>query len=269
MGSFTKITTMQSNKNVIDLAIIIPTLNEEHFVGFLLDSIAQQSVLPKEVVVVDAYSRDKTVAEVRKRQQILSQLKIFRISRYTISRQRNFGVKQTTANNLLFLDADTELRGKDILKKYLEQVQKKHSDLAIATNKPTTDRFKDNMYFRAMDLIFRISKPVWPMATCMNMYIRRAFFERIGGFDESIAVGEDFEIVHRIVKGGGKFSIISDPKIHTSPRRFEKEGRIRFALKATRSFIRVVRHGHRNNPIEYEFGHFTKDYQLRKKHQET
>lgn len=255
---------MPNPKPIIDLAIIVPTLNEEHFIGYLLDSIAHQSVLPKEIVVVDAYSRDKTVSEIRQRQKILPQLKVFRLPRYTISRQRNFGVAQTTAPHLLFLDADTELRGKDVLKRYFEKVLKKKPDLAIATNKPSTEHWKDEVYFRAMDWIFKISKPIWPIATCMNMYMKRTAFESIGGFDDSIAVGEDLEIVYRLVKIGGKYSIISDPKVHTSPRRFEREGRIRFALKSAKSFIRIVRHGYRNNPIEYEFGHFNEKDQPKK-----
>lgn len=257
---------MLEPKTVIDLAIIIPTLNEEHFIGYLLDSIAHQSVLSKEIIVVDAYSRDKTVSEIRKRQQKLPQLTVFRIPRYTISRQRNFGVRHTTARHLLFLDADTELRSKDVLKRYFQVVLKKKPDLAIATNKPSTKYWKDEVCFRAMDLIFRISKPIWPMATCMNMYMSRQAFEKIGGFDDSIAVGEDLEMVYRAVKKGNKFLIISDPKVHTSPRRFEKEGRIRYTLKVARSFIRIVRHGYRDNPVEYEFGHFTEDDQPRKRH---
>lgn len=250
-------------KDILDLAIIIPTLNEEYFIGYLLDSIVYQSVLPKEIVVIDAYSTDKTVIEVRKRQQLFPQLQVFRMPKYTIARQRNFGVTKSTAKHLLFLDADTELRGKNVLKRYFEQVRKKRADLAIATNQPTTDHWKDSMYFKAMDLLFKISKPIWPMGTCMNMYVKRAIFEKMGAFNESIAVGEDLEIIYRIVKRGGKFLIISDPKIHTSPRRFEREGRIRFALKATRSFIRIVRHGYKNLPIEYRFGHFTKQDQPR------
>lgn len=251
------------DKEIIDLAIVIPTLNEEHFIGYLLDSIAHQSVSPKEIVVVDAYSRDKTIFEIRKRIKVLPQLQVFRISRYTIARQRNLGVSKTSAPHLLFLDADTELRGKDVLKRYFQVILKKKPDLAMATNKPSTEYWKDKVYFRAMDLVLKISKPIWPMALCMNMYIRREMFEKMGGFDDSIAVGEDLEIVHRVVKGGGKFSIISDPKVHTSPRRFEREGRIRFLLKSARSFIRVVRHGYKNNPIEYEFGHFTAEDQPR------
>lgn len=243
---------------IIDLAIVIPTLNEQHYIGKLLDSIANQTVLPKEIVVVDAYSKDKTISQIRKRQKVLPQLKVFRIRRYTIARQRNFGVKQTTTKHLLFLDADTELRGKDVLKRYFDQVKKKYSDLAIATNMPTTEYWKDWVYFRAMDLIFRISKPIWPMAMGINMYIKREVFEKIGGFDEEIAVGEDFEMVHRVVKKNGKFSILSLPKIHTSPRRYIKEGRVRFAIKTANSFFRVLRYGYRNNPIKYEFGNFKK-----------
>lgn len=251
-------------KDIIDLAIVIPTLNEEHFVGYLLDSIFKQSVQPKEIVVVDACSQDKTMEQVKLRQKSLTQLKFFQIPKFTVSRQRNFGVKQTTAGHLVFLDADTELRGPNILKKYFEQIKKRGPDLAIVASGPTTDYWKDKVFFTAMDLLFKTLKPIWPMATGVNMYVKRKAFERVGGFDESIAVAEDFELVHRLVKAGGKFSIISDPKIHTSPRRIEKEGRINFIIKNIRAFIRIIRKGYQNNPLEYEFGHFTQEDQTRK-----
>lgn len=256
---------MHKPQDILDLAIIIPTLNEEHFVGYLLDSIINQSVQPKEIVVVDAYSQDKTIEQVRMRQTLLPQLKLVQIPKFTVSRQRNFGVRQTTTKHLLFLDADTELRGPNVLKKYFEQIKKTDPDLAVVTNNPTTNYWKDKVFFTAMDLLFKTLKSIWPMALGINMYIKRETFERVGGFDESIVVGEDFEIVHRLVKAGGKFSIISDPKIHTSPRRFEKEGRIRLTLKSIWSFFRIVRKGYKDIPLKYEFGHFTAADQPRKR----
>ena len=51
---------------MIDLAIIIPTLNEEHFIGYLLDSIIRQNIQPKEIVIVDAYSKDTTLDIAKK-----------------------------------------------------------------------------------------------------------------------------------------------------------------------------------------------------------
>ncbi len=245
------------SKEIIDLAIITPTLNEEHFIGCLLDSIINQDVQPKEIVVVDAYSTDKTMLRIKSRQKQLPQLKIFQITKSTIARQRNFGVKQTIAKHLLFLDADANLREADALKRYFAQIKEGNFDLAIATNYSTTNYWKDKVFFKAIDLAFKIFKPIWPMATSINMYILRDTFKKNGGFDENIAVGEDFEIVYRIVKNKGKFSILDDPKVYTSPRRLEKTGRINFALKSIQSFIRIVRYGFRNNPIDYEFGKFT------------
>lgn len=243
--------------HMINLAVIIPTLNEEHFIGYLLDCLINQSLQPKEIVIVDACSSDKTIDQIKLRQKKLPALKVFQIPKFTIARQRNFGVSKTSAPHLLFLDADTELRDKDVLKKYLAEVKKRGCDLAIATNKPTSTYWKDRLFFKVMDLTFKLAKPFWPMATSINMYVSRTMFNKAGGFDESIAVGEDFEFVYRIVKKGGKFSILSSPKIHTSPRRFKREGRIKFSLKTTRSFLQIVRHGFKNNAIEYEFGHFT------------
>lgn len=252
-------------KAIVDLAVIIPTLNEEHFIGYLLDSIGNQNVQPKQIVVVDVYSKDKTINQIKKRKKLLPQLKFFQIPKSTISRQRNYGVSKTSSNHLLFLDADVELRRKDTLKEYFHQIQKKNADLIIATNKSTTNYWKDRLFFKCMDLLFKLSKPIWPMATAINMYIKREVYEKIGGFDENVAVGEDFELVNRLIKNKRKFAIISSPNIYASPRRLQREGRINFILKSARSFFQVIRYGFKNNPVEYQFGHFTLVDQPRKR----
>lgn len=247
---------MQKNEQIIDLAIIIPTLNEEHFVGYLLDSIIQQSVLPKEIVVVDAYSRDKTVNEIRKRQKFLPQLKVFRIPRYTISRQRNFGVKQTTAKHLLFLDADMKLRNKDVLEKYFHEVLTKKPDVAAAKNLPDSSYWKDLLYFTAEDLLFKISKYFWPIVTARNLYVRRKTFNEVQGFDEELAVGEDQELAHKIVRNGGKLVFLKSVKLHTSTRRVEQQGRRKYALQMILFGLDTLLRGHKKSKVKYEFGNF-------------
>ena len=94
-------------KQVLDLAIVIPTLNEEKYIGGLLESIARQSVQPSEVVIVDAFSKDKTEEEVKKWAKKIPQLKFYQIPKDTISKQRNYGVKKTKASRILFLDEPT------------------------------------------------------------------------------------------------------------------------------------------------------------------
>ena len=245
-------------KKIIDLAVIIPTLNEEYFIGSLLNSIAGQSVLPKEIVVVDAYSSDKTIAEVQKRQNILPQLKFFKIPRFTVARQRNFGAGKTLASNILFLDADMELKNKDVLAKYLDEVFQKRCDSAAAANLPNSKYWKDRIFFKAENLLFKASQLFWPVVTARNLFVRRAIFEKIRGFDEELTVGEDQELVHRIIKGGSRFMFLKKVSLHTSARREGMEGRRRYALKMIRFGLGIILKGRRKSTVKYEFGNFKK-----------
>lgn len=240
----------------IDLAIIIPTLNEEHFIGKLLDSIINQTVLPKEIVVVDACSKDRTIEEVEKRQKSLPNLRFFRIPKSTISTQRNFGAKKTKAPHLLFLDADTVLQEVDILKKYFNEVLEEKPDIASAFNLPLSNCWKDRVFFRAMNIISRLSQPIWPMITGMNIFLKREAFEKLRGFDEGIRVGEDVDLVQRAAKLKLRFSFLKTVHIHTSTRRLKYEGRRNYVFKLCLIGFNMLLYGKKNIKTNYEFGHF-------------
>src|SRR5258708_4861948 len=159
-----------------DLAIITPTLNEEHYIGKLLDSIASQTVQPKEIVIVDAQSQDKTIKQIKKRQKKLPQLNFYQISKYTIARQRNFGAKKTKSPNILFLDADVELRDPRTLEKFLEEVLKRKPDVATAEFLPDSDDIMDKLFFKGWNLSYKALKPVWPMANTIDFFVKRSIF---------------------------------------------------------------------------------------------
>lgn len=243
-------------KRFIDLAIVIPTLNEEDYIGGLLESIARQTIQPSEVVVVDAFSKDLTEEEVKKWVKKIPQLKFYQTPRSTISKQRNLGVKKTKASKILFLDADTALIDDDTLEKYLEEVEEKEAELAVACNYPLSKHWKDKAYFEAANLTTKVGKHIWPMAVGINVFCLRSVFEKLHGFDEKIKVGEDIEMVQRFTKAGVKFEVLEEPKIHTSVRRLRKEGRIRFVFMMINSFVAAHIYGYRKNPIVkgYEFG---------------
>lgn len=241
---------------MIDLSIVIPTLNEEKYIGYLLESIARQTIQPREVVIIDAFSKDKTETEVKKWVKKIPQLKFYQIPKDTISKQRNFGVKKTKSSRILFLDADTALIDDDTLEKYMEEVEKKKADIAVACNYPLSKHWKDKAYFEAANLTTKVGKHIWPMAVGINIFCKRNIFEKLGGFDENIKVGEDIEMVQRFAKKGYLYEVLQEPKIHTSVRRLRKEGRIRFVLMMINSFFASSIFGYKKNPVikEYEFG---------------
>ncbi len=247
---------MSGAKTVINFAIIIPTLNEERFIGRLLDSIIGQTVTPKELVVVDAYSKDKTIDEIKKRQKVFPNLRYFQIPKSTISCQRNLGAKKTTASHLLFLDADMELREKDVLMRYFQEILAKGPDVAVATTLPDSDYWKDVLYFRIEDLAFKVFQYFWPVVTARNLYIRREVFDKVGRFDEKVPVGEDQELVQRIVRRGGKLIFLKTIKLHTSVRRVAQEGRTNYAIKMVLFGLNIFLRGHKRSRVKYEFGNF-------------
>ncbi len=249
----------------IDLAIVTPTLNEENYIGKLLDSLTKQTVLPKEVVVVDAYSQDKTIKVIKKRQKLLPQLRYYQIPKSTISKQRNFGLAKTHQPHVLFLDADTFLKDADALERYYSEVLRDPPDIAAAFNLPDSDYWKDRVYFWVMNTIIRVMKPIWPMASGINIYVKREVFEQLGGFNEQIRVGEDFELVQRLVRSGKKFKLLKDSNVHTSVRRFATEGRIKFSFKMSVAFIQLLRGGYQEINVEYPFGHFGTEKSSQKK----
>ncbi|MBU1000690.1 glycosyltransferase [Patescibacteria group bacterium] len=249
---------MLDPETIIDITVIIPTLNEEDFIGRLLDSIIKQSVMPKELVVVDAYSKDKTIAEIKKRQSKLKNLRYFRIPKSTVGRQRNFGAKKTTSPHLLFLDADMELKEQDILEKYFKEILKAKPDVAVAKNLPDSSSWKNLLYFKAEDLLFKCSRYFWPVIVARNLYIRRKIFNKVGGFDVEIAVGEDQQLVQKIIRAGGKLVFLKSVRFHTSTRRVDKEGRRKYALKMILYGLKILLFGRKKSSVEYEFGNFKK-----------
>lgn len=241
---------------IIDLAIITPTLNEEHYIGKLLDSISKQTVQPKEIVIVDAFSEDNTIEEIKKRQKALHQLKYYQIQKYTIARQRNLGVKKTKSENILFLDADVLFKKDHILEDYFKNIESNRPDVSIVTNLPDSNHWKDKFLFKSADFMMKLLKPVWVTAVGINLYVSRKFFEKVNGFDEEIKVAEDFELVQRMVKNGAKYIIFSLPEIHSSVRRWRKYGRIRTFIMMIISGALISIVGYRKNPIhkKYHFG---------------
>jgi len=91
------------------VSINIPTLNSERTIVKCLQSIAQQSYKNIEIIVVDSYSRDKTVT-IAKRYgaKVVYERKL--------PRQRMRGIMESKGDYILLLDSDQELEPRTIEK---------------------------------------------------------------------------------------------------------------------------------------------------------
>jgi glycosyltransferase involved in cell wall biosynthesis len=97
---------MKSKKPLV--SIVIPTYNSEKTLAKCLESIKNQTYKNIEVIVVDKFSKDRTV-EITKS----FGAKVFRLN-VERSKAKNFGVNKAKGRYICFIDSDMELTSKVI-----------------------------------------------------------------------------------------------------------------------------------------------------------
>ncbi len=200
------------------ISIIIPTLNEEKNLGFLLHYI-KQNFNSCEIIVVDGGSSDKTV-------EIAQEFATVVFSPKGRGKQLNAGAKNATGDILWFLHADTTPHIESI-----KLIQSNMLDKNIVGG-----GFAYNLGSTSMALKFiswfsnqknRLLKRIYGD---MGIFVRREIFNKIDGFPESLLM-EDFEFSRRL-KRIGKILILPQ-QIKTSPRDWYKEGFTKKVIKDT------------------------------------
>ena len=240
-------------------SIIIPTLNEERYIGDLLKCLSTQTFRNFEVLIIDAKSRDKTKDVVLKYEESLN-IRFIESPKKSISYQRNLGAKLSSYDDLIFFDADVTIEPQ-FINKVMEHIKKNNPDLLCCWFNPISKRVDDKFYFQMTNSYLEAVKKISPRGGGAFMYIKKKPFFNIGGFPEDIVLGEDYELVRRMNKEGYKYSLIKDPRINVSVRRFDKQGRIPYIINILFADLLVLLKGpiKDNRVIKYEFGNFNEE----------
>jgi glycosyltransferase involved in cell wall biosynthesis len=203
-------------------SVIIPALNEEHFLPRLLTALKNQKFMDFEVILVDANSTDKTV-EVTKSFSHDFPLQVVHTASRNISASRNIGASKANGTYLLFIDADNYIPHNFLYE--IAAIMQKPIDMIIPAVVPDSKKFKYKIAYSFVNFLVSASQMArMPFSTGGNMVIKKSVFNAIHGFDETIFVGEDHDIVGRVRKIDANIIFMSKPKVVFSVRRLEKEG---------------------------------------------
>jgi len=236
-------------------SIIIPTFNEEKFIPKLLTDLSNQTFKNFEVIIVDRLSQDKTKKVI---DQYKSKLKLifFFTNIKNVAGQRNFGAKKAQGQYLIFLDADVRI-SKGFLKKVNQYINKNKGLVFIPFIAPEKKYKKYQPFFDLVNLIVEFTQKL-PKKFSLggSIIIEKNLFSLIGGFDESLFISEDHELIQRVSKWGVITKFIKSGKVCFSLRRMEKEGEIKFLSKYFFAFIRrfISKKEIREKIFEYQMG---------------
>ncbi|OGG29674.1 hypothetical protein A3A63_03370 [Candidatus Gottesmanbacteria bacterium RIFCSPLOWO2_01_FULL_46_9] len=245
------------------ISIIIPTLNEEKFLPHLLTSLTQQSECDFEVIVVDGNSKDKTVDVAQSFQKKLPKLTVLK-SPPGVSRQRNLGASKATGEWLVFIDADSVLLPYffDRLTNFIQERKPKHFTTWF---KPDSEVSGDALFVLIGNLFIEGSVVFHrPIAPGPLVAVTHEVFDKVHGFDETLAFGEDYDFTRKIDAMHIPLQILRETLYVYSLRRVRSEGKIGFIQLYARASVLVflTKRNLRNVPGYITGGHL---YNLKKK----
>ena len=202
------------------LSIIIPAYNEEKYLPATLERIVAALAAAggdSEIIVVDNESEDKT-REIAGS----SGAKVIRESVHNIGKVRNTGGKNAAGEILIFVDADT-LVPAGLFRKIAEAMEdEKCFGGAVRVEYGEFARKWLKYYFMG----WQFWENILNTKQGATQFCRRAAFQEIGGYNETIYMGEDVEFYWRLTKYAkqkqGSLFFIESPKVQTSARRFSQ-----------------------------------------------
>ncbi|MBU0531799.1 glycosyltransferase [Patescibacteria group bacterium] len=233
------------------LSIVIPTKDEEEDLPVLLASLKSQTVQPYEIIVADASSTDRTV-------EIAQMMGCKVVPGGMPGPGRNRGAEAATGEYLLFLDADVELLDERFLEDNLAEMVAKGYDFACPDVEPIEGTRFDRFSHEAYNRYCRLIAPLHQHAPGFCIFVKKAFHDKLGGFDETVTFCEDHEYAMRAAKAG-RYGFLSKP-VPVSIRRFDRDSRLGILIKYLLAelhhwFIGPIRH----DKFKYTFGHKKKD----------
>jgi glycosyltransferase involved in cell wall biosynthesis len=232
------------------VSIVIPTLNEENYVGFVLSDIVRQTRKAHEVIVVDGKSEDATASVVDRFPGVN-----LLIGAPPVANQRNLGGRKASGDILIFLDADVRL-SETFLAGFLERIEQRNLDIACPLYMPYRSTLLIKTIHAFINVVFVALQKALPSGAGTCIAVKREVFQQSPGFDPTLKLGEDVALVRKLSKGH-RFGIVAK-QLFVSDRRYKEESVLRMLMKLLLlSIIFTFNKFDWANRIEHEFGNHT------------
>jgi glycosyltransferase involved in cell wall biosynthesis len=194
------------------ISIIIPTYNEEKYLGKTLENL-KLLTLSHEIIISDDKSTDDTVILARK---YTDKVLVPDSKHVTIGANRNAGIKIATGDMVVFMDSSCMVKNPDTFFSLALEHFKNNPKLVGLTGPlaiyPETERWSDRLMYIGFNATTRIKNNFLHMGEAPGKFqmVRKSALNQINGFREDLVTGEDADLFSRLSKIG---RTLYDPRL--------------------------------------------------------
>ncbi|MCX7592214.1 MAG: glycosyltransferase [Fischerella sp.] len=193
------------------ISIIIPTYNSEKTIKDTIESVLEQTLTDYELIVINDGSSDSTLDIVSQFHD--SRIKVFSYPHQGANVSRNLGLAHAAGEFISFLDAD-DLWTSDKLASQMKALQE-NPQASVAYS--WTDYIDEKGEFLLAGMHITANGNVYEQLLVNNFVengsnplIRKEALLKLGGFDENLSAGQDWDMWLRLAR---ECSFVAVPKV--------------------------------------------------------
>ena len=233
--------------------VVVPCLNEENYLGSLLEDLAAQTI-PTPGIVADCHSTDKTVQVAKSFKKHMS-VEITFAPHKSAGSARNAGAKLAKTEYVLFLDADMRIPA-DFIEKLTSRAKSKGKDIDIVSPRFKSEGFHPFDFLNVLIInlwilrTMKISRK--PIGASGALLVKKQKHDLVGGFDDKIREFDDIVYAKKLQKAKCSFGFAWNAVAVLSNRRAVAQGRFKSAVQQLPDHYFLVRKVVR--PLMKKFG---------------
>lgn len=185
----------------IKISVITVAFNAAHTIADALESVAAQTHLDIEHIIVDGASTDDTLDVIKRHGKRVARL----VSEpdYGIYDAMNKGLRSATGEIIGFLNADDVYADTGVLERVSATIAKDDLDALFGDAEFVSPARPDRPLRSYRSQRFRPDRIAWGwMPAHPTLFLRRHVYQRFGMFRTDYRIAGDFELVARMFHGG-------------------------------------------------------------------
>ncbi len=184
------------------VSVIVPTLNSRRTIDMCINSILNQTYKGVEIIVVDNNSRDNT-------RELVSQFKVkLLVAGPERSAQVNLGVRNASGKYVYRVDSDF-LVGPNVIRECVETCETNRLDGMVVRN--VSD---PSVSFWSRVRKFERDMHQESTSNVAVRFVKRKVWSNLGGLDEDLVAGEDYDFHERFRMSGHNFGLTRSYELH-------------------------------------------------------